>query len=256
MPPSCRSMFLVGLSSTRGARPAAGDQPGLGMGRAGLRLRPGPEPAPDPRRIQVLAGALVATAVAVSAYGLYQVRVEIPQLQATIPPRPPAGCSGRRSCRSTPPAQGLRGPAGAARRGLLHLRPGELAGGLPRRARWSLGAGTRSWPKPGRREGTARTWGAIVLAALPLLCILICLILTKSRSAYIGLWSPACPCWPGRRGGGCPGGSGRARACGAGLVLCARGAWRLRPGGSIARSLTQSARSCAIAGSTGRVHGA
>ena len=70
------------------ARSPAGDQSGLGVGRAGVRLRAGAEPAPTRGESTVLAGALVATAVAVSAYGLFQARVEIPQLKARFQKNP------------------------------------------------------------------------------------------------------------------------------------------------------------------------
>ena len=71
-------------SATPCTRSPARDQPGLGMGGAGFRLSAVTQPAPDPQESSILAGALVATAVAVSAYGLYQIKVELPPLQAAF----------------------------------------------------------------------------------------------------------------------------------------------------------------------------
>ena len=78
-------MVLVALSAIARGRPPAGDQPGLGMGCARLRLSAAAQPAPDPDESSVLAGALVATAVAVSAYGLYQVEGRAAAASGAIP---------------------------------------------------------------------------------------------------------------------------------------------------------------------------
>ncbi len=110
-------VFLAGLSSTRGldrrlAINLAWEWAGLGFAYVLARNLPRTR-----GESTVLAGALVATAVAVSAYGLFQDRVEIPQLrarfqknpaavmrEAKIPADPhhvppsPIGCSARRRC--------------------------------------------------------------------------------------------------------------------------------------------------------------
>ena len=84
-------MFLVGLSSTRGldrrlAINLAWEWAGLGFAYVLTRNLPRTR-----GESTVLAGALVATAVAVSAYGLYQAKVELPELQARFLRNPAAG---------------------------------------------------------------------------------------------------------------------------------------------------------------------
>ena len=81
-------ILLVGLSSTRGldrrlAINLAWEWAGLGFAYVLARNLPRTR-----GESTVLAGALVATAVAVSAYGLYQARVEIPQLRARFQANP------------------------------------------------------------------------------------------------------------------------------------------------------------------------
>ena len=81
-------VFLVGLSSTRGldrrlAINLAWEWAGLGFAYVLARNLPRTR-----GESTVLAGALVATAVAVSAYGLFQARVEIPQLRTRFQKNP------------------------------------------------------------------------------------------------------------------------------------------------------------------------
>ena len=75
-------MVLVAMSASHAARPAAGDQPGLGVGRAWARCTCLLRNLPRTRdESSALAGVMVATAFAVSVYGLYQLAVELPMLR-------------------------------------------------------------------------------------------------------------------------------------------------------------------------------
>ncbi len=178
-------VFLVGLSSTRGldrrlAINLAWEWAGLGFAYVLARNLPRTR-----GESTVLAGALVATAVAVSAYGLYQARVEIPQLRARFE-KNPAQVMFEAKVPADPQhvrAFGdrlLRSNEVFATFGLGNSLAGFLVGPLVLAVAMvlrNLGDGKA----PGWR------WGAIGLAAAPLLCILVCLILTKSRSSWIGL---------------------------------------------------------------------
>jgi O-antigen ligase len=132
-----------------------------------------------------LAGALAATAVAVSVFGLYQVGVELPQLQAEYRANPIAKL------------RMLNIEPGSPQQALLEDRllgsnevystfalANSLAGFLVGPLVVMLGV---VWDNLTRRDGCGSRWGALALAALPALAVLVCLTLTKSRSAYIGL---------------------------------------------------------------------
>jgi hypothetical protein len=132
-----------------------------------------------------LAGALVATAVAVAFYGLYQVGVELGEVRAAY----------------------LKDPQGSLR--LLGIAPGSPAQALLEyrvlgsNEPWSTFALTNSlagylvgplvlllavaWQNLRTAEGRGARGVALGLAALPALVLLVCLTLTKSRSAYVGL---------------------------------------------------------------------
>jgi hypothetical protein len=177
--------FLVGLSSTRGsdrrlAINLAWDWAGLGIAYVLARNLPRTR-----GESTVLAGALVATAVAVSAYGLFQARVEIPQLKERFQRNP-----AQVMLEAKVPADPQRIRAFADRLlgsnevfstfGLANSLAGFLVGPLVLVLAMMI-RNLADRPAPGSR------WGVIGLAAIPLLCLLTCLILTKSRSAYIGL---------------------------------------------------------------------
>ena len=147
----------------------------------------------------VLAGALVATAVAVSAYGLYQVKVELPLLQAEFQRDP------GRILEKLNIAPGTHGEVVLKNRLVgsnevwstfalanslagYHRRP--MCRGTGRRVLELAAAATRR-----DRDGPA-----LAMAAPVVLVLLICLIATKSRSAWLGLWS-AWDFWPGERAG-------------------------------------------------------
>ena len=133
----------------------------------------------------MLAAALVATAVSVSVYGLYQAVVEYPimkahllaNLQAVLlengitPGTPAQKLFEQRALESSEPM---------ATFALTNSLAGFLVGPLVLCLALGWG-GLRNL-----KAGTSRL-GTLALAAVPALALLVCLLLTKSRSAYIGL---------------------------------------------------------------------
>lgn len=178
-------VFLVALS----ARSAVDWRVGVnlawewvGLGTAYLLLRNLPRTRGE---TNALALSLVATACAVAAYGLYQVGVELPSLRddylrnplptllkLNIPPESTARqIFEQRLLHSTEPFSTF---------GLANSLAGFLVGPLA----LLLGLGLRNLAAP--RDGGSR-WGAFAAAVPPAFLMLVCLILTKSRSAYLGL---------------------------------------------------------------------
>ncbi|MBV8554118.1 MAG: O-antigen ligase family protein [Planctomycetaceae bacterium] len=179
-------MVLVGLSATQALdrRPAinlAWEWGALGLAYVLARSLPR-----TTAESTALLGALAATAVAVSVYGLYQVGVELPELrdfykrhpmeamrQAGINPQGASLAFENRLLNSNEPWSTFA---------LANSLAGYLVGPL-------VVMLALVWDGLRRREsesGTSRA-SAVLLAAIPTLVVLICLILTKSRSAYIGL---------------------------------------------------------------------
>jgi O-Antigen ligase len=191
-------VFLVGSSSTRGldrrlAINLAWEWAGLGFAYVLARNLPRTR-----GESTVLAGVLVATAVAVSAYGLFQARVEIPQLQERFRRNP-----GQVMLEAKIPGDPQHMRVFADRLlgsnevfstfGLANSLAGFLVGPLVLAVAMMI-RNLADAKAPGSR------WGVIGLAAAPLLCILTCLILTKSRSAWIGLFvAVAVLAWQERR---------------------------------------------------------
>src|SRR5271166_1258310 len=179
-------MFLVGLSSTRGldrrlAINLAWEWAGLGFAYVLARNLPRTR-----GESTVLAGALVATAVAVSAYGLFQARVEIPQLQERFRRNPgqvmleaKVALDSQRVSVFADRLLGSNEPFSTF--GLANSLAGFLVGPLVLAVAMMI-RNLADKKAPGSR------WGVIGLAAAPLLCLLTCLILTKCRSAWIGLF--------------------------------------------------------------------
>jgi hypothetical protein len=137
------------------------------------------------RESSALAGALIATAFAVSAYGLYQGAVELPQMQAEF----------RRNPR--PMLQKLNIQPGSHgelifRNRLLYSSeiwstfalPNSLAGFLVGPLVVLLGIGIQNLL---RRDLPGSRWVALGMAAPVGLGILVCLLLTKSVSALVSL---------------------------------------------------------------------
>jgi hypothetical protein len=132
-----------------------------------------------------LAGALVLTAAAVSAYGIEHVTVELPAVRAEflrdparhlreqgIPPGTPAEARFRNRLLASNEATSTFALANS------------LAGFLVGPALVGLAVGLEGLRL--RRKGGPSP-GALFLGAIPIGVILICLIWTKSRSAYVGL---------------------------------------------------------------------
>ena len=138
------------------------------------------------------------TAVAVSAYGLFQARVEIPQLQERFRHSPgqvmleaKVALDSQRVSVFADRLLGSNEPFSTF--GLANSLAGFLVGPLVLAVAMMI-RNLADEKAPGSR------WGAIGLAAAPLLCILTCLILTKSRSAWIGLFlAVAVLAWQERR---------------------------------------------------------
>jgi hypothetical protein len=132
-----------------------------------------------------LAGALAATAVAVAAYGLWQAAVEIPELQRAFLANPAAklkilniepGTPGEALIRSR--LLGSNEPFSTF--GLANSLAGFLVGPL-------VVMLAVAWDNLTRRDDRGSRWLALALAVPPVLVVLYCLTLTKSRSAYLGL---------------------------------------------------------------------
>ena len=136
----------------------------------------------------VLLGALAATAVAVAVYGLYQVGVELPEHQRRYLNSPAFREMAWRIAEVVP---GTAAQVQFENR-LLHSNEpfstftltNSLAGFLVGPLVVMLAV---LWDNLIRREGKGSRVGSILLALPPLLAVLVCLTLTKSRSAYIGL---------------------------------------------------------------------
>jgi hypothetical protein len=131
-----------------------------------------------------LAGTLVATAVAVAVFGLYHAGVELPQTRAYYlahrlevlaemgyPPNSPAAAMfEKRLLNSTEPISTFA---------LANSLAGFLVGPLV----LMVAVG---WENLIRREGRGSRLASLALGGVPALVVLTCLILTKSRSAYVG----------------------------------------------------------------------
>jgi O-antigen ligase len=188
----------------------------VGLGLTYLLLRNLPRTRNES---STLAGVLIATAVAVSAYGLYQVAVELPLLQAEYQRNP------RLILQRLNIEPGSRGEEMLKNRLMYSNEPwstfalaNSLAGfivgplvmvlavgftnlsDLPlfrqgeRPGEPSRDAARTEPPPPGPANGSLANrgapgslWTALALAAPVMLVLLVCLLLTKSRSAYVAL---------------------------------------------------------------------
>ncbi len=132
-----------------------------------------------------LAGVLVATAFAVSCYGLYQNGVELPMLQAAFQRNP------QQFLRALDIEPGSRGEEMLRNRLLFSNElfstfalPNSLAGFIVGPLALALAVSLRNLV---RRDGPGSRWSALAMAAPVILVLLVSLILTKSRSAWVGL---------------------------------------------------------------------
>lgn len=132
-----------------------------------------------------LAGAFVATAVSVAIYGLYQVGVELEWIRAAYRTNPEAVL---RKLGIAPDSPGRllfeSRVFGSNEPWSTFALPNSLAGFLVGPLVLFLAA---AWRNLRTREGKSSRALALALAALPGLSLLSCLILGKSRSAWIGL---------------------------------------------------------------------
>ncbi len=148
-----------------------------------------------------LAAALVATAFAVSVYGLYQGSVELPQIRREYQRNPQRFLARHPELGITP---GTRDQFLFEQRLLRSTEvtstfalPNSLAGFIVGPLVLALAVGLYNL---GRREEDPSRWAALLWAAPLILVMLVCLLLTKSRSAYLGLMAGVgIVYWPWRR---------------------------------------------------------
>jgi O-antigen ligase len=133
----------------------------------------------------VLAGALVATAVAVSAYGLYQNKIELPKLQADFNRNPKKMLA---QLNITP---GTRSELMLRNRLLASTEPwstfalaNSLSGFIAGPIVILLAVGLFNLV---RKDAPGSRQSALIMAAPLVLVLLLCLTLGKSRSAYLGV---------------------------------------------------------------------
>jgi O-Antigen ligase len=146
----------------------------------------------------VLAGALVATAVAVSAYGLYQAKVEMPLLQAEFRRDP------RQILQKLNIEPGSRGETVLKNRLVGSNEPwstfaltNSLAGFIV--GPFVIALSVAFWNLL-KRDAPGSWATALALAAPVALVLLVCLLATKSRSAWLGaLASLGFLAWQARR---------------------------------------------------------
>jgi O-antigen ligase len=132
----------------------------------------------------VLAGVIVATAFAVSVYGLYQVRFELPLIQEAYRRNPQQILAKLNIEPGTASQKVFENRLMASNEpwstfALANSLAGFVAGPLV----VAIGMGLLSLV---RRDGEEPRWGALLMAAPVILVLLFCLLLTKSRSAYLG----------------------------------------------------------------------
>ena len=152
----------------------------------------------------VVALALVATAVAIAAYGTYQVGVELGDVRAIYLKNP------QKALRLLGIAPGSPSQAAFEQR-LLHSHepwstfalPNSLAGFLVGPLVLLLAVACENLfgrEKPEPELARCSSWPALALAVPPTLILLVCLLLTMSRSAWIGLGvGSAVVLWRSRR---------------------------------------------------------
>ncbi len=131
-----------------------------------------------------LAGIAVATAVAVAAYGLYQIPVEFAQLRRMFEANPEALLAQLNIVPGTPSAESFRQRLMYSNEpfstfALANSLAGFLVGPLIVLFATAL--------ENLKRDGRGQRWSSLALASIPGLILLVCLLLTKSRSAYVGL---------------------------------------------------------------------
>jgi hypothetical protein len=131
-----------------------------------------------------IAGAVVATAVAVSAYGLYQLAVELPYLRDLFLRNPELVLRRMGIEAGTPSADALRQRLLFSTEIFSTFALGNsLAGFLVGPLAVCFAVAIENL----KRDGRGSRLGAFLMAGVPGLIMLVCLVLTKSRSGYVGL---------------------------------------------------------------------
>jgi O-antigen ligase len=178
-------MVLVAMSATHAIdrRPAinlAWEWTGFGLFYVMMRILPRTR-----AESSAMVAVLIATAVAVSVYGLYQVQVELPLLRAEYVRNP------NLILQKLGIEPGGRGEEILRNRLMYSSEPlstfvltNSLAGFIVGPLVILLAVGLQNLVV---RDKQASPWSALAMAAPLVLTLLVCLILTKSRSAYIGL---------------------------------------------------------------------
>ncbi len=196
-------MFLTALSARRSVDWRIGVNLAwewAAMGTAYLLLRWLPRTKGE---TGVLALGMAATASAVAAYGIFQGAVEIPQLQEAYR-RDPQAVARQMGAQATQAQDDPRRQALENR--LLQSNEvfgtfglaNSLAGFLVAPLLLVLAMGLRNLAR--RREPDASPWPAMLAATVPGLLLLACLVLTKSRSAWLGaMFAAALLAWHARR---------------------------------------------------------
>src|SRR5262249_37719397 len=132
----------------------------------------------------------VATAVAVSAYGLYQVKVELPQLQAQFTRNP------RQILQKLNIEPGTPGESMLKNRLMQSSEPwstfalaNSLAGFIAGPLVMLLVVGLHNLVRP---DSAGSRWYALAMAAPLVVVLAVALTLSKSRSAYLGVFVSLC----------------------------------------------------------------
>ncbi len=142
-----------------GARSPAGDQPGLGMGRAGAGIRARAEPAEDHGRVD-----RPARRAGGDGGGRLSLRTLSGRRRAARAPRllQAAPDGGDAAGGDQPPGglAGVREPLAQLERAVVHVRAGQLAGRIPGRAAGRDAGPRLEWSPPPRERDVARLGGA------------------------------------------------------------------------------------------------
>ncbi len=175
---------LVGLSAThaddrRGAINLAWEWAGIAV--AYLLVRNLPRTRDE---TAMIAGALVATAVSVAAYGLYQGFVELPALKRAFLANAPKVLKEMGIAPGTPSEMLFRQRVVDSKEPFATFAlANSLAGFLVGPLVLALAVAADNL----RRDGRGSRLVALGLAAIPGAILLVCLLMTKSRSAWLGL---------------------------------------------------------------------
>jgi len=142
--------------------------------------------------------AFAATAASVAAYGLFQGAIELPEQQNAFRRNPAAILAKMNIVPGTPAAKAFENRlVGSNEVFSTFGLPNSLAGYLVGPLVLILGLALENLGRPVDRGSR---WGVVLMAAPPALLILVCLVLTKGRSAWIGLLvASAMLAWRARR---------------------------------------------------------